>query len=127
MDIGYKNPIEAIAGEIKVKYEDDIVKAVQSYNINVDKERLIKALDYDRQQYLYGYEMAINKMMFYVSSKMINTHPLEYNVNAILNEFKEWLEESQSYIDEIRNEAAGKGQINNYVIKDTSLGGNVWI
>ena len=35
--------------------ENDIMKTVISYDINVDKAELIKALAYDREQYEKGY------------------------------------------------------------------------
>ena len=55
----YKSPIEVVYGQLQTKFEDDVVKAVQSYNINVDKDELIKALAYDRGQYEAGYRDAI--------------------------------------------------------------------
>ena len=51
----YKSPIEVVYGQLQTKFEGDVIKAVQSYHINVDKEELIKALDYDRDQYEAGY------------------------------------------------------------------------
>ena len=51
----YKSPIEAIYGQLQKKFEGDVLRAVQSYDINVDKDELIKALEYDRGQYEAGY------------------------------------------------------------------------
>ena len=51
----YKSPIEVIYGQVKTQMEGDIFKAVQNYGINVDKDELIKALAYDRNQYDKGY------------------------------------------------------------------------
>ena len=50
----YKSPVEVIYGQLQTKFEGDVVKAVQSYNINVDRDELIKALAYDRDQYEAG-------------------------------------------------------------------------
>lgn len=55
----YKSPIEVIYGQLQTKFEGDVVKAVQSYNINVDRDELIKALAYDRDQYEAGYRDAM--------------------------------------------------------------------
>lgn len=55
----YKSPIEVVCGQLQTKFEGDVVKAVQSYNINVDKDELIKALAYDRDQYDAGYRDAL--------------------------------------------------------------------
>ena len=55
----YKSTIEVVYGQLQTKFEGDVVKAVQSYNINVDKYELIKALAYDRNQYDAGYRDAM--------------------------------------------------------------------
>ena len=52
---GYKSPIEIIMGQMRTEVDDGIYKAVQSYGVNVDKEELIRALQYDRGQYEKGY------------------------------------------------------------------------
>jgi hypothetical protein len=51
----YKSPIEVITEEMKLFYDGDVVRAVQKHDINVDKEELLKALRYDRDQYEKGY------------------------------------------------------------------------
>lgn len=51
----YKSPIEIIYKQAEMKMENDILRAVQSYAINVDKAELIRALRYDREQYEKGY------------------------------------------------------------------------
>lgn len=54
--MSYKSPIEVITEETILRMEDDIVKAVQKYGINVNKTELQKALMYDRKQYTQGFE-----------------------------------------------------------------------
>jgi len=55
----YKSPIETLVADIQTQiekqHEEEIYKAVVSVGINVDKEELIRALQYDRQQYHIGY------------------------------------------------------------------------
>ena len=51
----YRSPIEIIYGQMQTQMEGDILKAVQSYYPNVDKEELLRALQYDRDQYNKGY------------------------------------------------------------------------
>lgn len=55
----YESPIEVIYKDIQSKitqdFENNIVRAVQSYGINVNQEELMKALNYDRNQYNKGY------------------------------------------------------------------------
>ncbi len=55
----YKSPIEVCVTDMQNRFEEriegDIIKTIQNYGISVDKDELIKALDYDRQQYEAGY------------------------------------------------------------------------
>ena len=51
----YKSPIEIIYGQMQTQMEGDIFRAVQSYFPNVDKDELLRALQYDRDQYHKGY------------------------------------------------------------------------
>ena len=55
----YKSPIDIIHGELELKFEDEICKAVRNIGIVVDKDELIKALKYDRDQYDKGYKDAL--------------------------------------------------------------------
>ena len=51
----YESPVKIIYGQMQTQFEDDILKAVQSYRIEVNKEELIKALRHDRGQFDKGY------------------------------------------------------------------------
>lgn len=55
----YKSPIDIVTTdiitEIVKKQERQVLKAVQNVGVNVDKNELIRALNYDRQQYEKGY------------------------------------------------------------------------
>ncbi len=55
----YKSPIELLVTDIQnqiVKQQDEeIYKAVLHFIPNVDKEELLRALQYDRNQYKVGY------------------------------------------------------------------------
>lgn len=59
----YKSIIEQVCSDIQTQYENDMVKVVQSYGFNVDKEELAKALAYDRHQYEKGYEDGKREML----------------------------------------------------------------
>ena len=52
----YKSPIDVIQEQMRLDVDNAIYKAVQTVGINVDREELIKALQYDRNQYDKGYE-----------------------------------------------------------------------
>ena len=51
----YESPINIIYKNVEESFENGIIKAVQKADIIVDKEELIKALQYDRDQYRKGY------------------------------------------------------------------------
>lgn len=52
---GYQPPIEIIMGKVRMEQDKEIYRAVQSYGVNVDKDELIRALQYDRGQFDAGY------------------------------------------------------------------------
>lgn len=54
-EMSYKSPIETISQGFRVQMEDNIMKAIRSYGINVDRDELVKALQYDRNQYEEGF------------------------------------------------------------------------
>ena len=51
----YESPIKIIYDAMQAKIEDDVYKVVQRYEIVVDKQELIRALQYDRNQFERGY------------------------------------------------------------------------
>lgn len=60
----YKSPITLTIDNAESKFietiEDMTFKEICKLNLNVDKEELMKALAYDRHQYLEGYNDAKN-------------------------------------------------------------------
>lgn len=55
-DMSYKSPIDVIYQGFQTKLEGDIFEAIYSYGVDVDKDELVKALKYDRDQYRKGFE-----------------------------------------------------------------------
>ena len=51
----YESPITLINGAFYLNLEDGVYKAVRQTGVVVDKDELIKALKYDRDQYNKGY------------------------------------------------------------------------
>ena len=51
----YKSPIEIFHEQLSTQLEGETFRAVQRVGINVDKEELLKALQYDRGQYEEGF------------------------------------------------------------------------
>ena len=57
----YKSPIELIENDLQFQIEGEILKAVMNVGVHVDKEELLKALEYDRGQYEIGYADGIRE------------------------------------------------------------------
>jgi len=80
----YQSPIDVIIGQMNMTIENEICKAVQNVGVNVDKEELLKALQYDRGQYQKGYrdrddEIVRCKDCKYHAPDMCCNHPIEWN------------------------------------------------
>lgn len=58
----YESPITIVQKEMQnqlnIQMENSVIKAVREFGVDVDKEELIKALQYDRNQYSKGYNDA---------------------------------------------------------------------
>lgn len=52
----YEPVMKLFQTQMEMQMEGEIMKAVQKVGVVVDKDELIKALNYDRQQYEKGYE-----------------------------------------------------------------------
>ena len=63
----YESPIELVTTNLITKMaqfqNEQIYSAIQGVGVNVDKNELLKALIYDRQQYQKGYEDGIEEGM----------------------------------------------------------------
>ena len=53
--MSYESPIHLINDRMRIEVEGKIIKAIQKVGVYVDKDELLKALAYDRDQYLRGY------------------------------------------------------------------------
>ena len=51
----YESPIEFVTSELTKQLGGDVLTLAQSYGVRVDKDELIRALNYDRQQYEKGF------------------------------------------------------------------------
>ena len=69
MIIVYESPIKIVMdncyNQIETHIENSIMKSITTVNINVDRDELIAALNYDRNQYTKGYEDGKNDAVTY--------------------------------------------------------------
>ena len=62
----YKSPVQVITNQMQTKLEGQILEVIQNVGVVLDKEELIKAMNYDRDQYASGFEIDRN---FYQRAK----------------------------------------------------------
>lgn len=109
--LGYESPINVIYGQMRKEQEDNIFKAVQEYGVNVDKDELIKALRYDRDQYEKGYIKGFNARASEVITEFAEEVKFEF-----YREFDEIIPSIMAdKIEELKKK---------YIGKDTNVGGN---
>lgn len=86
---------DSFVSEIKEKTEEMVFTEIKRIGIDVNKEELIKALQYDRNQYEKGYADAIDDFAERLRNMATNN---EYGIYAVL---------SPREIDEIAEELKG--------------------
>lgn len=67
----YESPIRMIYENIKNEQENDVYKVVVSYGVDVDKDELLRALNYDRGQYEAGYRSGVIDVINHLKDKYI--------------------------------------------------------
>ena len=70
----YKSPIDLIVGQMNIQFEGEVCKAVQNVGVDVDKDELLKALQYDRGQYQNGYNDMDNEIVRCKDCKYLLEH-----------------------------------------------------
>lgn len=84
----YESPINQILGELQMHLEGETLKAVQNVGIDVDKEELIKALQYDRGQYEKGYKDGYADAIVEFVERITLPLLTEEDVSRIVDEMK---------------------------------------
>jgi hypothetical protein len=88
----YEAPITIITGQMKYEIENEIYRAVQEVGVSVDKEEIIKALQYDREQYIKGYTDGIKEF----AEKLKKDKQRFRDVMLLIN-WKDWFDEVIDY------------------------------
>ena len=124
INFGYQSPINLINNEldykIKMDFERNICEAIQKCEIVVDKPELIKALQYDRNQYDKGYSdgRASKEPVFFppcvdCNKKMDEVRRAYDNVQAGKNDIVEELENIKAEIKKTICNRCYLGKIDN--------------
>ena len=103
--LGYESPIEVVIGQMRMEQENNIYKAIRDYGVSVNKDELIKALKYDRDQYDRGYINGYNRKSEEVAREIFeeieyliwqnDTHPASELREALAELKKKYTEEGK--------------------------------
>ena len=104
--LGYESPIEVVIGQIRMEQENNIYKVIQDYGVSVDKDELIKALRYDRDQYAKGYINGYNAKSSDVAreiieqvERMLTYFPLFGTIESYIVDVKSLAELKKKYTE----------------------------
>ena len=105
----YESPIEKIYGELQTQMvqEDEkmVIKAIRNVGVNVDKGELIKALQYDRNQYTKGYEDGKNEVLDKIRAEIADLDDADYDYEGYYKAVTDALQ----IIDKYKAESEDKG------------------
>lgn len=65
----YESMIKIIQNDLEMQLEGEIINAVQRAGITVDRDELIRALRYDREQYQKGFDDAMKDAVTVIRCK----------------------------------------------------------
>lgn len=111
----YKSPIEVYieqaVNDIAEQRDNQICSYItEKFDVQVDREELIKALQYDRAQYEKGYKEGAKESLDTYQAALLDTEFLKYNYGikkvdayfisyfgpeAVVNDYKEWKSEQR--------------------------------
>ena len=82
----YECPVKFNFGDIQMQIvkqqENEVYMAIQKCGVDVDKEELMRALKYDREQYEKGYEDAVKQVKEDIIKKLMTQREWYLNLYA---------------------------------------------
>ena len=80
----YESPVDIIIiGQMEINLQNDIIQAIQKIGIDINKEELIKALNYDRNQYETGYKDGYMKAKEDLKTALVDVSLTDMQRNVI--------------------------------------------
>ena len=80
----YESPVHLILQDVQSQMDQEIertvINVVRKFDVDVDKDELIKTLNYDRNQYTKGYKDGINDTLDKIKAEIIDTGAHEQEV-----------------------------------------------
>lgn len=81
----YESPIKLIR-QMDTEIENELFKAVLKVGVDINQEELIKALQYDRDQYAKGYNDGVKEFADRVKILLFNYH--DSDIDELANEME---------------------------------------
>ena len=76
--------IDSITTKINEATENQVFEAIHKIGVNVDKEELIKALQYDRNQYAKGYEDGIKEGAIRFAKRLCEYYDIDFERSSLI-------------------------------------------
>lgn len=75
----YQSPISLIQKDVESKIDDAVIKTIQKFGVEVDREELIRAMMYDRKQYEKGYRDGLSDAVKHGKWELVDeAEPMRY-------------------------------------------------
>ena len=118
----YESPVKIIEGEFETKVENEIFKAIKQFNVDVDREELIKALKYDRDQYAKGYKDGVKEFAENVRQTLIDKGFYPAIVKSVLEATeKEMVEPSDNHFPDVKKMVKAIALIEDFIEEPNSI------
>lgn len=82
--MSYESPIQILARKVSADIEGEVVNYVQSLEIKVDEDELVRALNYDKRMYEKGYADAKAEQITCINCKFQYTEGENVTANYCL-------------------------------------------
>lgn len=112
--IDYESPIKIWQSELEMQMEDEMLNVCRRVGVQVDKDELLKALEYDRNQYDKGYQDGLNADKWISCEERLPEKNNWYIVTAVYKDVdttdrcfwngKEWLKHNFKRVKEFNDE-----------------------
>ena len=105
----YKSPVEIVMGQLKTEQENHIVSVIQEMGVNVDKDELVKALEYDRNQYTKGFNDGVKEFAERLENEIISDSAYGCDCKQFSGYYDYTIKigDIPEYIDKLKKEMVG--------------------
>lgn len=102
----YESPVAVVMKELNTQVDEGIIKYIQGYGIDVDKEELLKALKYDREQFEKGYKAGYAKALNECTEQILPIFEHEWATTKLCDMFllNDLHDEAEAILNRLKGE-----------------------